>query len=120
MSRGMRQKLGLILALAHRPRLLILDEPTVTLDPLMQGAVQKLLREMASAGHTIFFSSHTLGEVDQLCDRVAMIRDGRIVANEALATLRQRAGHQVTIRWPDAAAAAAPPPPFLAIERREG
>jgi len=120
MSRGMRQKLGLILALAHQPKLLILDEPTVTLDPLMQSAVQKLLREMASAGHTIFFSSHTLGEVDQLCDRVAMIREGRIVANESLADLRRRAGHQVTIRWPDAASAAAAPPPFLSVDRRHG
>jgi ABC-2 type transport system ATP-binding protein len=120
MSRGIRQKLGLILALAHQPRLLILDEPTVTLDPLMQAEVQKLLREMAAAGHTIFFSSHTLGEVDQLCDRVAMIRDGRIVANESLAALRQRAGHHVVIRWTDPAAAAAAPPEFLHVERQNG
>ncbi len=104
MSRGMRQKLGLILALAHRPKLLILDEPTVTLDPLMQAAVQNLLRAMAQQGHTILFSSHTLGEVDQLCDHVVMIRQGRIVANESLATLRRHAGHRVTIRWADAAA----------------
>ena len=89
MSRGMRQKLGLILALAHKPRLLILDEPTVTLDPLMQAEVQRLLREMAAAGHTVFFSSHTLGEVEQLCDRVAMIRDGQLVADESLAALRR-------------------------------
>lgn len=118
MSRGMRQKLGLILALAHRPQLLILDEPTVTLDPLMQAAVQKLLREMAVQGHTILFSSHTLGEVDQLCDRVAMIRQGRIVANESLATLRRRAGHRVTIRWADAAAVT--PPPFLTLDSQGG
>jgi len=120
MSRGMRQKLGLVLALAHRPRLLVLDEPTVTLDPLMQIVFQEQLREMASAGHTVFFSSHTLGEVEQLCDRVAMIRGGRIVANEPLAELRSRAGHQVTIHWRDAAAAAVPPPAFLALDRREG
>jgi ABC-2 type transport system ATP-binding protein len=119
MSRGMRQKLGLILALAHQPRLLILDEPTVTLDPLMQTAVHKLLREMATAGHTIFFSSHTLSEVDQLCDRVAMIRQGRLVADESLAALRKRAGHHVTIRWPDAAAASARPPAFLTVELRD-
>jgi ABC-2 type transport system ATP-binding protein len=118
MSRGMRQKLGLILALAHKPRLLSLDEPTVTLDPLMQVTVQRLLREMAAAGHTVFFSSHTLGEVEQLCDRVAMIRDGKIVTDEPLAQLRRRAGHQVTIRWRDAAAAAAAVPDFLSIDER--
>ncbi len=120
MSRGMRQKLGLILALAHRPRLLVLDEPTVTLDPLMQTVFQQLLREMASAGHTVFFSSHTLGEVEQLCDRVAMIRAGRIVADEPLQQLRNRAGHQVMIRWRDAESAAAAPPEFLTVDKREG
>ena len=120
MSRGMRQKLGLILALAHKPQLLILDEPTVTLDPLMQTAVHTLLREMAAAGHTVFFSSHTLSEVDQLCDRVAMIRDGRLVADELLDSLRKRAGHQVTIRWRDLVAASVEPPEFLNVERRSG
>ncbi len=120
MSRGMRQKLGLILALAHRPRLLVLDEPTVTLDPLMQTIFQQLLREMALAGHTVFFSSHTLGEVEQLCDRVAMIRDGRIVADEPLQQLRNRAGHEVTIRWHDAESASAAPPAFLTVSHREG
>ncbi|MGD9723424.1 MAG: ABC transporter ATP-binding protein [Pirellulales bacterium] len=118
MSRGMRQKLGLILALAHRPRLLILDEPTVTLDPLMQAEVQRLLREWSVAGHTVFFSSHTLGEVEQLCDRVAMIRKGQLVANESLETLRRRAGHEVTIRWRDAQAAATTPPEFLRLHER--
>ncbi len=119
MSRGMRQKLGLILALAHRPRLLILDEPTVTLDPLMQSVFLELLREMATTGHTVFFSSHTLGEVEQLCDRVAMIRAGRIVANESLAELQARAGHIVTIRSREATAGAVDPPPFLTITERE-
>ena len=120
MSRGMRQKLGLILALVHKPRLLVLDEPTVTLDPLVQTIVQQLLREMAAAGHTVFFSSHTLSEVEQLCDRVAMIRDGRLVADESLQQLRTRAGHQVTIRWRDETAAAADPPPFLTLDQRNG
>jgi ABC-2 type transport system ATP-binding protein len=120
MSRGMRQKLGLILALAHKPRLVILDEPTVTLDPLMQTVVHGLLREMAAAGHTVFFSSHTLGEVEQLCDRVAMIREGRIVADESLDSLRARAGHEVTIRWRDAASASADPPAFLKVDKRAG
>src|SRR5580765_3539907 len=72
MSRGMRQKLGLILALAHSPRLLVLDEPTSALDPLMQQELRALLVKMAAKGHTVFFSSHSLGEVEELCDRVAI------------------------------------------------
>ena len=120
MSRGMRQKLGLILALAHRPRLLILDEPTVTLDPLMQSVFLELLRELAATGHTVFFSSHTLGEVETLCDRVAMIRDGRIVANESLVELRARAGHDVIIRWREESAGQVDPPPFLQLSERDG
>ncbi len=99
MSRGMRQKLGLILALAHRPRLLILDEPTVSLDPLMRQHLMRHLQALASAGHTVFFSSHTLSEVDRLCDRVAIVRDGRIVADESLEALRAGAKREVTIRW---------------------
>lgn len=118
MSRGMRQKLGLILALAHKPRLLILDEPTVTLDPLMQAEMHRLLRQWATEGRTVFFSSHTLAEVEQLCDRVAMIRDGRIVANESLVALRRRAGHEVTIQWRNAEAAAQSPPADFDLQER--
>lgn len=99
MSRGMRQKLGLILALAHDPRLLILDEPTTALDPLMQDRLRAILRRMATAGHTVFFSSHTLGEVEALCDRVAIVRAGRIVADTTLTALKAEAGHDVEIRW---------------------
>jgi len=121
MSRGMRQKLGLILALAPRPKLLILDEPTASLDPLMQGLLHAHLRALASTGHTVFFSSHTLGEVEQLCDRVAIVRDGRIVANESLEALRRRAGHEVMIRWKHATQSSAlQPPPFLYVLEREG
>jgi ABC-2 type transport system ATP-binding protein len=99
MSRGMRQKLGLILALAHEPRLLILDEPTTGLDPLMQDRLREILRRMAKKGHTVFFSSHTLGEVESLCDRVAIVRQGRLVADDALDALQHAAGHEVTIVW---------------------
>jgi ABC-2 type transport system ATP-binding protein len=119
MSRGMRQKLGLILALAHRPRLLVLDEPTSSLDPLMQQELRSHMRELAERGTTVFFSSHTLGEVEQLCDRVAIVREGRIVADEPLDVLRRRAGHQVVIRWKDPRQAASlQPPPFLNLARR--
>ena len=121
MSRGMRQKLGLILALAHSPRLLVLDEPTSALDPLMQQTLRDLLRQRAGGGHTVFFSSHSLGEVEQLCDRVAIVRDGRIVADESLSALRERAGHEVTIRWKEAAQALRlTPPAFLKLTRWEG
>ena len=120
MSRGMRQKLGLILALAHSPRLLVLDEPTSALDPLMQELLHEFLRELASAGHTVFFSSHSLGEVEELCDRVAIVRDGELVADESLVALRDRAGHDVTIWWKaEAQALELAPPPFLKLTRRE-
>ena len=120
MSRGMRQKIGLILALAPRPRLLVLDEPTASLDPLMQDQLIQHLRELAAAGHTVFFSSHTLSEVERLCDRVAILREGRLVAAETVETLRADAGRQVTITWAkDADLSSIAVPPTLAIRLRE-
>ena len=119
LSRGMRQKLGLILAMVHRPRLLVLDEPTTSLDPLMQEQLRQHLRSLASAGHTIFFSSHTLSEVEQLCDRVAILRAGRVVADTTINELRARSRREVTIRWKDAADAAKEPPPFLELQNRD-
>ncbi len=101
MSRGTRQKLGLVLAMAHEPRLLILDEPTSSLDPLVQERLRSRLRRMARSGHTVFFSSHTLSEVESLCDRVAILREGRLVANETLDALRRATGHEVTVRFRD-------------------
>src|SRR3954470_375574 len=79
-SRGMRQKIGIIQALQHDPELAILDEPTEGLDPLMQHAFYELLEERRKQGRTIFFSSHVLSEVERLCDRVAIIRGGEMVA----------------------------------------
>jgi ABC-2 type transport system ATP-binding protein len=119
MSRGMRQKLGLILAMAHQPRVLVMDEPTASLDPLMQVTLHEHLRELSRKGHTVFFSSHSLSEVEQLCDRVAIVREGRLVANATLEELRRQAGHQVTIRWKDTARPPTEPPPFLEVDRRE-
>ena len=119
MSRGMRQKLGLILALAPSPKLLVLDEPTSGLDPLMQIELADVLREMAANGHTVFFSSHTLSEVEQLCSRVAIVRKGRIVADERIEDLRAQARRRVEIRFADdGAARSAIPPPFLTMTRR--
>ena len=77
---GMRQKIGIIQALQHDPELAILDEPTEGLDPLMQRAFYEILDELRAAGRTIFFSSHVLSEVERVCDRVAIVRHGRLVA----------------------------------------
>lgn len=79
LSRGNRQKVGVVLALMERPELVVLDEPTTGLDPLVREEVELLLREVAADGRTVFFSSHVLSEVEQVCDRVAMLRDGRLV-----------------------------------------
>lgn len=115
MSRGMRQKLGLVLAMAHDPKLLVLDEPTSALDPLMQDRFREYLRELASKGSTVFFSSHTLGEVEALCERVAIVRSGEIVADSTLDELRAQARHEFDIRWADGAGARLPAPAFLSL-----
>lgn len=79
LSRGNRQKVGVVLALMERPQLVVLDEPTTGLDPLVREEVELLLREVAADGRTVFFSSHVLSEVEQVCDRVAMLRNGRLI-----------------------------------------
>lgn len=117
MSRGMRQKLGLILALAHQPRLLILDEPTTALDPLMQDRLHAILRRMAAKGHTVFFSSHTLSEVEDLCERVAIVKDGRIVADGTLESLRADTGYAVSWRVREGEEVVLPVLAGLSVER---
>ena len=117
MSRGMRQKLGLIMVLAPNPGLLILDEPTTALDPLTRDSLCDLLREKSNQGHTVFFSSHVLSEVSDLCRNVAVIRKGQLVADEALTTLRARARRQCILVWDG------PPPPlphFLEVSCQQG
>ncbi len=121
MSRGMRQKLGLVVCLAHAPRVLVLDEPTTALDPPMQQALYDVLRERAREGATVFFSSHTLGEVESLCSRVAILRDGRLAAEESLTGLRERARRAVLVTWRDAKAAGeSDVPAMLSLEARDG
>ncbi len=88
LSHGNRQKIGLIMALMHRPELLILDEPTTGLDPLMQQVLYELLEEVRRDGRTVFFSSHILPEVERLCDRVGILREGRLVAVETVSGLK--------------------------------
>jgi ABC-2 type transport system ATP-binding protein len=119
MSRGMRQKVGLIMALAPEPRVLVMDEPTGGLDPLMQERLRDHLRGLARAGHTVFFSSHALGEVELLCDRLAVVRDGRVVADATLEEIRSQSGRTVTIRWREGSEIPPEPPAFLHLTRRD-
>jgi beta-exotoxin I transport system ATP-binding protein len=98
-SRGMRQKLGIIQALQHDPELAILDEPSEGLDPLMQLAFYEILEDLRKEGRTIFFSSHILSEVERICDRVAIVRHGRLVALEDVGSLLARRKRNVELRF---------------------
>jgi ABC-2 type transport system ATP-binding protein len=96
-SKGNKQKIGLVVALQHRPELLMLDEPTSGLDPLVQQAFFALIREAKAEGRTVFMSSHILGEVERTCDRVGIIREGRLVRVDRTEALRDMAHHQVEL-----------------------
>jgi ABC-2 type transport system ATP-binding protein len=97
-SRGMRQKIGIVQALQHDPELAILDEPSEGLDPLMQRAFYDILDDLRAAGRTIFFSSHVLSEVERVCDRVAVVRAGRLVAIEDVRELVRHRKRRVELR----------------------
>ena len=97
LSKGNRQKLGLVQAFMHRPPLLILDEPTSGLDPLLQEEFRALVRETAAEGRTVFLSSHSLDEVQHAADRVGIIRAGELIGVDRVAELRERALRHVTI-----------------------
>ncbi len=99
LSTGNRQKVGLIQAFMNEPDVLIMDEPSTGLDPLVQREFQTMLREVAAAGRTVFLSSHTLSEVQRVADRVAIIRHGRLVAVEYLADLRTKAMRRVELEF---------------------
>jgi ABC-2 type transport system ATP-binding protein len=96
-SKGNKQKIGLIVALHHRPDLLLLDEPTSGLDPLVQQEFYSVIREAKAEGRTVFLSSHILSEVERTCDRVAIIRDGRLARVDRVEGLRDLAHHQVEL-----------------------
>jgi ABC-2 type transport system ATP-binding protein len=98
-SKGNKQKIGLIVALQHRPDLLMLDEPTSGLDPLVQQTFYDVIREAKAEGRTIFLSSHILSEVEKTCDRVAIIRDGHLAKVDRVEALRDLAHHQVELRF---------------------
>jgi ABC-2 type transport system ATP-binding protein len=106
MSTGMRQKLALTATLAVEQPLLILDEPTANLDPTVRGEVLKMVLEARSAGRTVLFSSHVLSEIEEVCDRVAILRSGRLVYEQCMSALKQR--YRITLRQSAAAQSLTP------------
>ncbi|NLE36365.1 MAG: ABC transporter ATP-binding protein [Bacteroidales bacterium] len=101
LSSGNRKKLSIIQSLLHSPGLLVVDEPTAGLDPLMQSRFFDLLRSENKRGMTVFFSSHTLSDVQMLCGRVAIIKEGRIINVEAIETLRKKQLKNIRIEFVD-------------------
>jgi ABC-2 type transport system ATP-binding protein len=113
LSKGNRQKVGLVQAFMHRPELLVLDEPTAGLDPLMQQIFYELVRETTEDGRTVFLSSHVLSEVQHVATRVALIRDARLELVESVDVLRSRASSRVEATF-------VTPPPHGAFDSLPG
>lgn len=111
LSRGNKQKIGLVQAMFHRPPLLMLDEPTGGLDPLVQEEFLDIIEEVRAEGRTVFFSSHNLAEVERVCDRVGIIRDGRLAAVETTETLVDKSFRHVRLDF----AESVDPKPFEAL-----
>jgi ABC-2 type transport system ATP-binding protein len=103
LSRGNQKKVSILQSLIHKPGLLILDEPTSGLDPLMQAKFFDILKEENGKGTTIFFSSHTLSEVQKMCRRVGIIKEGKIVAVEDIETLRKKQLRKIQVEFFQAA-----------------
>ncbi|MBN9605937.1 MAG: ABC transporter ATP-binding protein [Actinomycetales bacterium] len=97
LSKGNKQKLGIVQAFQHEPELLVLDEPTSGLDPLVQAEFLRMVGEARENGQTVFLSSHVLSEIQQAADRVAVLRDGEIVSVSDVETLRRRAARRVSV-----------------------
>jgi len=112
-SKGNKQKVGLVAALQHKPELLILDEPTSGLDPLIQQDFFDLVREARTEGRTVFLSSHIIDEVERTCDRVAIIREGKLVRVGTVEALRDLSHHEVELQF-------AGPVPLEAFSGLEG
>ena len=100
-SKGMRQKIGIVLVFMCDPEVLILDEPSSGLDPLLQRVFNEFLLEEQARGKTIFMSSHNMSEVEKVCHRVAVIRQGELVTIEEVEALREKAGQRVTVEFGD-------------------
>lgn len=118
-SSGMKRKLGLVQALQADPPLLILDEPTEGLDPLVQRALNELLFDLRRRGRTVFMSSHVLSEIERLCDRIAVIRKGELVLVSTVEEARRRSGRTVRIRFAHAVGAIELPANMRYEERRD-
>jgi ABC-2 type transport system ATP-binding protein len=103
LSRGNKQKVAIVVALAHDPDLIILDEPTSGLDPLVQEAFARIIRDEQARGKTVFMSSHVMSEVENLCDRVGVIRDGQIAAVDQVENLKKQRVKYVTAEFREAA-----------------
>jgi ABC-2 type transport system ATP-binding protein len=103
LSSGNRQKLGLILALMKQPELLILDEPTLGLDPLLQNKTHEILEEASKKGTTVFMSSHNLAEVERACHRVGIIKEGKLIEVESVRELKGKKIYNLTARFPQEA-----------------
>lgn len=103
LSKGNRQKIGLIQAFMHEPEVIILDEPTSGLDPLMQEEFFRLIKEFRQRGAAVFASSHNFSEVQRMCDKVGFIREGKLVAEQTLADLASVAAHTFTLTFADKA-----------------
>ena len=99
LSRGNRQKIGLVQAFMHRSELIIMDEPSSGLDPLMQQEFYAMIEEVKAEGRSIFLSSHIMPEVERVCDRVGIIRRGELVAVEDVDSLKERAVHQLELHF---------------------
>ena len=110
-SKGNKQKVGLVCALQHRPELLILDEPTAGLAPLVQQTFNEILFEARDEGRTVFLSSHIINEVERTCTRVAIIREGRIIRQDTVDAVRDIASHEVELRFAEPVASG----PFAAL-----
>jgi ABC-2 type transport system ATP-binding protein len=113
LSKGNKQKVGLVQAFMHAPELLILDEPSSGLDPLLKQQFLAMVQEARDQGRTVFLSSHVLAEVEHVADRVGILRAGELVATEAIQTLRERAVRRVQLRF-------AVPVPATAFQRLPG
>jgi ABC-2 type transport system ATP-binding protein len=120
LSKGNRQKVGLVQAFMHSPELLVLDEPTSGLDPLVQQRFYELVREETARGTSVFLSSHVLHEVQHAADRVALMREGRLVLVDSVEAMRERAAARVEVTFsePPPAGAFAAIPGVREVERR--
>jgi ABC-2 type transport system ATP-binding protein len=113
LSRGNRQKFAIVQAFMHKPQVLILDEPSSGLDPLMQETFYDLLHEAKARGASVFMSSHILSEVQKVCDRVGIIRDGKLIAERDIVEMTQEAAHTFEITFDGK-------PPLADLKRLKG